>query len=254
MIKRTLSVIAMVTIMGNAGSVAADDSKLLQDLMAGYKLLRSQVQTLKTEVGVLQAEVEAKQDAMDCLSQVGSDLYVDACNFHVRNGTGSSNADSTPNGLGNLIVGYNEEYVGGYNIDFPDGYEDGSEKTGSHNVIVGPYHTYTNYNGLVTGKSNAITGENTTVTGGWANIASGSGSSVSGGAGNTASGSYSTVSGGSANEASALGATVSGGHGSEATGQSATVSGGAANTASGYASSVTGSAYVVADGSFEALP
>ena len=210
MIKRTLSVIAMVTMMGNAGNVAADDSKLLQMLVLRYKALQTEVLALKplqsevtaltAEVAALTAALETKQDAMDCLYQVGNDLYVDACNLHVQDGTGVTQGypNSAPNGLGNLIVGYNE--------DNPDG----SEKTGSHNVIVGAYHTYTNRSGLVTGTRNTIIGFAAAVIGGSFNVASGVNSTVSGGVKNEASGPSSSVSGGQQNEASAYASSVNG--------------------------------------------
>ena len=195
--KHTLLAIVTITLLGSVGNVAADDSELLNVLVARYKALQSKVTALeaemdasKTEVAALKAEVSTKQDAMDCLYQVGNDLYVDACNLHVQDGTGDSTQYNTvPNGLGNLIVGYNEDHP------------DGSEKTGSHNVIVGAYHTYTNRSGLVTGDSNTITGFGAAVIGGIDNVASGSWSSVSGGVDNEASGLLSTVSGGVANVA-----------------------------------------------------
>ena len=218
MMKHTLSAMVMITLSGSVGNVAADDSRVLRDLVSRFTSLQSEVSALKalqlqvtplkalqSKVAVLEAALETKQDAMDCLYQVGTDLYVDACNLHVQDGTAST-FTTNPNGLGNLIVGYNEHHP------------DGSEKTGSHNVIVGAFHTYTNLGGLVTGISNTIAGHGAAVTGGQENVASGWGSSVSGG--------Y-------ANEASEYVSSVSGGAGNTASGDLSSVSGGQANTASG---------------------
>ena len=174
--KHTPSAIVMITMMGSAGNVAADDSEVLRDLVSRFNSLQS-------KVTVLEAALETKQAAMDCLYQVGTDLYVDGCNLHVQDGTGFTFAG--PNGLGNLIVGYNED----------DPFAD-SEKTGSHNVIVGAYHTYTNTNGLVAGINNTIAGHGAAVTGGKLNVASGWGSSVNGGYAKEASGYLSSVRGG----------------------------------------------------------
>ena len=163
--------------------MAADDSELSNVLVAQFRALQSEVTALK-------AEVETKQEATDYLYQVGNGLYVDGCNLHVQDGTGDSTQYNTvPNGLGNLIVGYNEDH------------KDGSEKTGSHNVIVGAYHTYTNTSGLVAGINNTIAGHSAAVTGGKLNVASGWGSSVNGGYANEASGYLSSVSGGIQNVA-----------------------------------------------------
>jgi hypothetical protein len=97
------------------------------------------------------------------------------------------------NKLGNLIIGYDEtgEVLHG----------DLEVRTGSHNLVVGPGHTYSSYGGVVAGFMNGATGAYATVTGGSENTASGPVSSVSGGVNNVASGTYSAVSGGQANTA-----------------------------------------------------
>jgi hypothetical protein len=59
----------------------------------------------------------------------GPHVIFTGANVHVRSGSGET--DGTPNGRGNLIVGYNEAAPG------PSGY-----RSGSHNLLVGPAHTY----------------------------------------------------------------------------------------------------------------
>ena len=118
-----------------------------------------------------------------------------------------------------LIVGYNE----------PSG--SSSQRTGSHNVVVGPWHTYTSYGGLVVGESNTIFGPYASVSGGRGNTASGEGSTVSGGDSNTASGLYASVSGGELNIANANAASVSGGFSNGALGNGSSVSGGSSRVA-----------------------
>ena len=76
----------------------------------------------------------------------------------------------TSNGLGNLIVGYNESR--GSNDD---------SRGGSHNIIAGTYQNYTSSGGLVAGGYNTISASYATVTGGYGNTASGSYANVSGG-------------------------------------------------------------------------
>src|SRR5262245_59737810 len=51
---------------------------------------------------------------------------------------GSGGTDGPTNGLGNLIVGYNED-------------ESGLPRTGSHNIIGGTDNGYASYGGIVTG-------------------------------------------------------------------------------------------------------
>jgi hypothetical protein len=79
-----------------------------------------------------------------------------------------------------------------------------AQRGSSHNLIVGPEHTYSSYGGLVAGWYNAVTAAFTSVSGGEQNTASG-------GSGNLVNGNYATVSGGGANTAFGEEASVSGG-------------------------------------------
>jgi hypothetical protein len=159
--------------------------------------------------------------ALSCLRREGNNVIFEGCNIHIRSGGGAT--DATVNGLGNLIVGYNEESP-------PGGTEN---RTGSHNLVVGLEHSYSSFGGLVAGRNNTVSGPNATVSGGRFNTASGTRASVSAGQFNTASGIHSSVSGGEGNTASNSGASVSGGEGNEASGDVASVSGGNARSALG---------------------
>jgi hypothetical protein len=133
---------------------------------------------------------------LPCASQVGSEVYFTGCNVNVRSGSGHTQAP--PNGLGNLVVGYNESgecflslVPCNTSADCPlagDICTPSSTKSGSHNLVVGPVNTYTNSGGFVAGSFNTVSGLAASVSGGASNTASGSGSSVSGGSGVTESG------------------------------------------------------------------
>lgn len=201
-------------------------------------------------------------------------VRVTGANLQVVDGTGSTDT-IPPNGLGNLIVGYDEPNTSLTPICSNGAYSDQvaceaaeatwgtSHKTGSHNLIVGQEHNYSSYGGTVLGFRNSSTRENATVTGGEANVARGLRASVSGGVFNTASGEVASVGGGTNNTASALfasvtgggnntagfdGASVGGGADNAASGDYASVSGGLRNTASNSHSSVTGGADNTASG------
>jgi hypothetical protein len=130
--------------------------------------------------------------------------------LHIVNGLGSTDCTDEqpepepipdcPNGLGNLIVGYNEPRAFAENV-----------RTGSHNVVVGSQHNFSRFGGLVVGNFNTISGDFASVSGGLGNTASGEFSSVSGGAGNMASGFAASVSGGQENTVSGEFSSVSGG-------------------------------------------
>jgi hypothetical protein len=179
------------------------------------------------------------------------EVRITGANLRLVNGL---RATATANGLGNLLVGYNEPRQGG-NVE-----------TGSHNVVVGQGHNFSSFGGLVVGRQNEISGAFAAISGGFDNTASGASAAVSGGIFNRASGASAAISGGfdntaSANATSVCGgqgntargesATVSGGHGNTASGPTAAISGGEANTASGFTASVSGGRNHTARGDFD---
>ncbi|MCF6364007.1 MAG: hypothetical protein L3J88_11825 [Gammaproteobacteria bacterium] len=192
-------------------------------------------------------------------------------NVQVVNGA----AQAKPNGVGNLIVGYNNARTGTVLVCSDGQYTDqsncemngeiwaNSHKSGSHNLVVGEFNSYSQYGGLVVGIGNVINRSYASVSGGYGNIASGYGSSVSGGVGNKASGratsvssgasniakgGASSVSGGLGNTVSGMGSSISAGDESVASGYVSSVSGGGGHISSGYGSSISGGRYSVASG------
>lgn len=134
-----------------------------------------------TAQGDLEMRVAALEDLLQNFSRDGDDVFIDGANLHITNGMANT---ETANGLGNLIVGYNELRGGGDN------------RTGSHNVVVGNRNNYSSWGGLVIGRFNTLSGAFASVSGGQVNEARGFAASVSGGANNLASGPNASVSGG----------------------------------------------------------
>jgi hypothetical protein len=184
-----------------------------------YASARSNSGGLAERVAELEAQVEvlaaALQEAQEILQFVyvetkemdgltGPHWIIEGANVHVRSGYGNTNEDCEefhpdyPNcesltGLGNLVVGYNERFpVRGFPTEV---------RTGSHNLVVGEFNSYSSFAGFIAGRLNNITGAGASITGGESNKASGWLSSVSGGHGNEASGWLSSVSGGQGREA-----------------------------------------------------
>jgi hypothetical protein len=184
-------------------------------------------------------------------------------NLQVIDGSG---LETTLNGTGNLILGYDETP---------------GAQTGSHNLLLGGTdNSYTSYGGIVGGAhSNKISNGYASVLGGSENTASGYASAILGGRSNKASINLATVSGGCSNlagtgtlavnsactttdagyfasvlggvgnQASAENATVSGGYIDKASGAASSVSGGASNDSSGEYSSISGGEFNEAHGS-----
>jgi len=179
------------------------------------------------DVAALEARIEALEYTLSCAYMstetingvIGPHFIFSGVNVHIENG--SAQTDKS-NGLGNLVIGYNE---GGVAVD--------AERTGSHNLVIGPDHRYTSFGGLVAGYSNATIGQFASVSGGQNNSARGDYSSVSGGYYNSAQGSHSSLSGGTLSSAAGSYASVSGGYENHASGLISSVSGGDRRTASG---------------------
>ncbi|MDH5232891.1 MAG: hypothetical protein OEY38_22785 [Gammaproteobacteria bacterium] len=174
-------------------------------------------------------------------------VKVSNANLQVVNGLGAT--DST-NGCGNLILGYNESRVGSTHGS-PDNVSD-DQRSGSHNLVIGPRHNYTSFAGTVAGDQNSISGEYASISAGWLNVASGKHSSLAGGVSNVASGFASSISGGEQNEASGPLSSVSAGRMNKASGEISSVNGGASNQAETGAS-VLGGENNTASGNFSCI-
>jgi hypothetical protein len=190
-------------------------------------------------------------------------------NLQVIDGSGS---ESTVNGTGNLILGYDEKP---------------GTQTGSHDLLLGGYtNSFTSYGATVGGgHNNRSAGPYASVLGGAENTASGTSSAVFGGYGNQATandssiaggcsnltgkgttilnsqctntalaGDFQSVSGGAGNQAEAQNSTVSGGLDGEASGVDASVTGGSHGKASYRASTVLGGLEEVTHEEFEVTP
>jgi hypothetical protein len=243
-------------------------------LLALITTLQAQVATLQTALAAVQnnhALALAPFVSVDASAEngvKGPNIVISGANVHIESGSGNT-SDTT--GLGNLIIGYDEDSLAASTID--------PNRTGSHNLVVGMDHEFTASGGAVLGFGNFISSDEASITGGDCNAAgatafpsslstpcfngnagidsvsggelnasNGSGSSISGGSDNTSSSQDASVSGGAFNTASAANSSVSGGVSNTANGEDASVSGGGGNTASALASSIQGGAGNTASG------
>jgi hypothetical protein len=167
--------------------------------------------------------------------RVAKSTTFSGCNVYINDGGGTTSTIVTNHagqGLGNLIIGYNETRFA-YNGS-PD------VRTGSHNLIVGAYNSYSSFGGLLAGTFDTLSGSYACITGGQGNTASGTFASVSGGQENVASNTFASISGGGGNSASGVGSSVSGGIFDTASSDYSSASGGVYNTANAIDSSVSG--------------
>ena len=228
----------ITTLQNTVKAQAATISKLQSDnnsLQSAQAAQGASIMTLQTDVGNQGTAIASMETTFKQVTRQGTTLTFSGMNLQVVSGTGST--DGNVNGLGNIIIGYNEAR------------NDGSTKTtGSHNLILGTQNNYESYGGIVAGNWNEISSTYAFVTGGQYNTASGQFSSVSGGQYNTAGGQFSSVAGGQWNIANAQFSSVPAGVGNMAIGVGSSVSGGIWNIANGANSSVSGGAGATAIG------
>lgn len=174
-------------------------------------------------------------------------IRVSGVNLQIVSGLGTSSGNPanplststvTSNGLGNLLIGYDEHHP----TAAPD-----SVKTGSHNLVVGGGHTYSSVGGMVQGFASRSTGVGSVALGWYAEAGPFINSQVLGGSQNRAAGVNTTVIGGSLNQATGShGGTILGGIGNltvgiaPGTGVHPTVVGGENNEARGRCAVVSG--------------
>lgn len=161
----------------NASRIAALEATIVE--------LQGIIDDLTTEIDDRQSAIDFANDLRDVThvhTRRGQpSVSFSGVNVYVDNGSGASAvADGgITNGVGNLIIGYNE--VGA------------STKTGSHNVIIGPRHFYTSELGIISGTDNLVTAPNAAVIGGIANAVEAESSIIAGGNHNTVDGNNSAV-------------------------------------------------------------
>ncbi len=190
--------------------------------------------------------------------------YFTACNVYIQDGLGStSGVSSDPilandifgggpnsnitipvtNGLGNLIIGYNEH----------DPNANYQTCTGSHNLIIGGGNSYSSIGGIIGGVDNYSGAPFSSIFSGWLNQTTGLASSILSGASNTITGTLNAsllggtaaaICGGSLNVVDAVSSTICGGANNFANGENSSITGGEFNTANGASSSVSGGASI----------
>lgn len=260
-------------ISGTAQAIRPDPRPpvVTDDLEMRLRGMERKIRALESEASVMRSENQRLRT--DVSNLVSINQYVSLMNLHGRptirlsavnlqlvNGTGSTD---TANGTGNLLIGYNRLREHGIPSSFEDECSLGTEsdgspivtrqecdaagatwqldhKGGSHYLVVGDEHNYTQWAGIVSGAGSTANSRWASVTGGYYNRATGVGASVSGGGWGTAGGEISSIAGGYDNRATGAYSSVSGGWESVASGIVSSVSGGFVNEASGIVSSVSG--------------
>jgi hypothetical protein len=208
--------VVLVALVGLA--VVAAPAEALAQRKAPAAGLAARVQALEARVAALEAALKAlqpsprlaalgrhvsvRQGAMNGLP--GPHVIITGANLHLRSGSGATDDTddeevgnvTTPRGLGNLVVGYNEARPS----EVRAGPLAPGARGGSHNVVIGAWHRYPSVGGLVAGFGSTTSGPFASVSGGVGNTASGDSASVSGGRNRTAAGEFDWRAGGLAQD------------------------------------------------------
>jgi hypothetical protein len=241
-------------------------------LKTGNTGLQNEINSLQTSNTAVQKELAAVQsnhalllgpfvnvDPNPEIGVIGPNIIFSGVNIHIVSGSGRTDDNGNRTGLGNLIIGYDEDPINPLFGDSLDGLPimavpgapsplSYGDRGGSHNLVIGGGNRFTRAaaGGIVVGERNKIEGFGASVSGGFNNAASGFFTSVSGGVGNMAAGQFASVSGGGFSVAGTSSPSVSGGTG-------ASVSGGGNNYARGLGASGRGGLNNVASGDFASV-
>jgi FtsZ-binding cell division protein ZapB len=233
-----------------------DQQKEINSLQTSNTTLQKQLATIQSNHALLLGPF-VNVDPNPEIGVIGPNIVFSGANIHIVSGSGATNETASPTGLGNLIIGYDEDPSTAGEGGAPDAGIPPiiplpplapGDRGGSHNLVIGRWNRFPSaFGGFVAGEANTIVGQGPSVSGGAANTADSFGASVSGGRFNTAGSPYSSVSGGQSNIAAffggghfGFGASVSGGTGNHANGTNASVCGGENNTAFDNSSTVSG--------------
>jgi len=246
-----LLLLTMAVAVGPSPAEGADDTEALRSLLESQQkriaLLEKEIETLKANPLLALSPYVKLVEKEEIRGVKGPHIMFEGANVHIRSGSGYSN-DRPPNtkidalhGLGNLIIGYNEEPYDNFTLLAGD-------RGGSHNLVLGVGNRFMNFGGIVhgwentvkgvisaviSGDSNSALGNHSVVLGGWNNEAKGTSSTACGGKFNTAAGKESLAAGGSNNLAEGRISVVSGGDKNKAAGRGSTVIGGSGNAVDG---------------------
>jgi outer membrane murein-binding lipoprotein Lpp len=198
---------------GRDKKIEALEAKV-ESLQATVSALESQIDTLRSQLVAVQSNHAlllgpfVSVDPNPEIGVAGPNIILSGANVHIVSGSGRTDDNGNPRGLGNLIIGYDEDpdnpLTGdsGFGLPtimqssgFPSPLSPG-DRGGSHNLVIGGGNRFTQsaFGGFVAGERNTIKSFGASICGGFFNNASGLFASVSSGGLNNASGTDASVS------------------------------------------------------------
>jgi len=198
-------VVALAPLAAQANEEERGRDKKFEALEAKVESLQATVSALESQIATLQSQFAAVQsnhalllgpfvnvDPNPEIGVIGPNIVFSGANIHIVSGSGATNDNFSATGLGNLIIGYNEDpqfyFDESPGDDLPLSPLNPGDRGGSHNLVIGAANRFTRatFGGVVVGTANTIDGYGASVSGGTGNRASGTNASICGGEGNVA--------------------------------------------------------------------
>eukprot|EP01135_Chromosphaera_perkinsii_P012086 Nk52_evm24s2579 gene=Nk52_evmTU24s2579 len=181
-----LSLALLLALFSFPSSVFAENDPGAPELFQKKVYLDKRTISIKEVIEDQKRLIDALEKRIESLvyDKYAKTLTFKGVNLRLSNGQNPR----VPNGKGNIIIGTNRA-------------NDGVKRTGSHNIIVGQYCSYTGVGGICGGSGNTIEGMFSSVLSGYFNKASGKYNIVVSGTENRALGFQTVVVGGVDNEA-----------------------------------------------------
>jgi hypothetical protein len=146
-------------------------------MQTNVSTLQGSVKTLETKTADSIALSQYIKVEKDIPGMYGPHILITGANVHVRSGSGATDNNAAPfTGLGNLIIGYNENTIPTPILS----------RNGSHNLVGGSLNSFSSYGAVVFGAGNSSNGAYASVLSGTGNKAVGNKSAVYGGMNQTA--------------------------------------------------------------------
>jgi hypothetical protein len=174
------------TAVGIRAEIAALQTQVAS-LQSTVSALRGQVTTLQTELAAIQSNHAlalgpfVSVDPNPEIGVAGPNIIFSGANIHIVSDSGATDDHGNPTGLGNLIIGYDEDPINSLTGDsslglptimqtsgFPSPLSPG-DRSGSHNLVIGGGNRFTQaaFGGFVAGERNTIKSFGASVDGGF---------------------------------------------------------------------------------------
>jgi hypothetical protein len=192
-----------------------------------FDLVITNEDALEARVAALETLLAGVTRGVDPISNADT-LLLTGMNLQVVNGSGSTNSE---NRVGNVIIGYNLDSTAN---------PSSSDKRGSHNLVIGDGHKYTQSSGIVSGHDSYLNNDYSVILGGYGHLVDGASAGVIGGHDSLNQGDFAVIVGGTFNAVDGTSSFVGGGTENSAVQQNSAVVGGSNNEADGLSSFVAG--------------